>query len=286
VVILYSSHDTFKQQQKAATQFLQQVMRPGKDRAVVLNAGGQKLMQGQLAWESDPAKLAETIKNMDYKVGLPDAFSYRIQIDRAGMQRSDLQIQGGSNTSVFEIAWSLFVQEKRPMRRIVVTFRNPMNHAAGPAGTDQRFLDYVADRHAQIIQAAQTLRAMIFPIITDEPRQNVSGVVDISQGYVPMTQGEASQDQLRHADEETNRQVSQLVSQGRQNVEMLGIQTGGQAFMAPKRNYEDAMSAIANDIKAQYAVTFIPADVTGPRSIKVTAAGATVHAPTSYPHGN
>jgi len=283
VIILYSSRNTFKNQQKAAIDLVQQIMRPGKDEALILNAGGEKQMEGQINWESDPTKVTDKIKNMDYKVGLPDAFSYSIQIDRAGMNRDGLEIQGGSNNSVFEIAWQLMVQDKRPMRRVIVTFRNPMNHAPG---FNQRFSDYVAGHHDQIIGTAQALRAMIFTIITDEPSQNASGTIDIGQGYVPMTSGEASQDQLRHADETVNRRISQAVSSGRQNVERLALETGGKAYMSPKKNYADAVMGITNAIKAQYALTFQPADVTGPRAITVTAAGATVNAPKSYPHAN
>jgi VWFA-related protein len=283
VLILYSSRSTFKQQQKAAADLAQQVLRPGKDEALVMVAGSEKMMEGQLNWEADPVKVVEKIKALDYKVGLPDAFSYSIQIDKAGMNRNGLEIQGGSNNSVFEIAYQLMVQDKRPMRRVIVTFRNPMNHAPG---FNQRFADYVAGHHDQIIGTAQALRAMIFTIITDEPSKNSSGTVDIGQGYVPMTSGEASQDQLRHADESVNRQISQAVSSGRQNVERLALETGGKAFMAPKKNYEDAVAGITNAIKAQYALTFQQAEVTGPRAITVTAAGATVNAPKSYPHAN
>ena len=282
VLILYSSRNTFKNQQKAATELVQQLMRPGKDEAIVLNAGGDKRMEGTINWETDPTKVTEQIKAMDYKVGLPDAFSYSITIDKSGSNRLPIEIQGGSNNSVFEVAWQLMVQDKRPMRRVIVTFRNPMNHAPG---FEQRFANYVAAHHDQIIGTAQALRAMIFPIITDEPSQNVSGTVDIGEHVVPISGAEANAD-VRRWDEGANRQISLQISAGRQNVERMGLETGGVAFMSPKKNYSNAVTGITNAVKAQYALTFEPADVTGPRAIAVTAAGATVHAPKSYPHAN
>jgi VWFA-related protein len=285
VVILNSSRNTFKQQQAAAIDLLQKLMRPGKDEAVVLNAGGEKLMEGQVNWETDSVKLAAAIKSLDYKVGLPDAFSYSIQPDRAGMNRSGLEVQGGSNTSVFEIAWRLMVEDKRAMRRVVVTFRNPMNHSPGLG--NQRFYEYVSQRHDQIIATAQALRATIFTIVTDEPGSNASGNVDIGQGYVPMTSWEASQDQVRHYDEALNRNINTALSSGRQNVERMAIDTGGKASLAPKRNFSDAVEQIVNSVKAQYALTFVPAEgLTGARTLSVQATGANITAPKSYPHAN
>jgi VWFA-related protein len=282
IIVLNSSRNTFKQQQNAAIDLAQKVMRPGKDRVIVLNAGGEKTMTKPITWETDPAKVAESVKAMDYKVGVPDAFGYEIQRDNAGLSRSGLEIQGGANNSFFEIAWQLMVQDRSPMRRVLVTFRNPMNHAPG---MNQRFQEHVAGRHDQIIHTAQALRAMIFTIVTDEPQQNVSGSVDINQGYVPMS-GE-NQEQVRRYDENVNREISYAISHGRLNVERLARDTGGRAFMGPKKNFSDAVDGIANAVKAQYALTFIPAEgVVEPRTLAVQATGATISAPKSYPHSN
>ena len=282
IIVLNSSRNTFKQQQNAAIDLAQKVMRPGKDRVIVMNAGGEKMMTKPITWETDPAKVAEYVKAMDYKVGVPDAFGYEIQRDNAGMNRSGLEIQGGAMNSFFEIAWQLMVQDRSPMRRVLVTFRNPMNHAPG---MNQRFQEHVAGRHEQIIHTAQALRAMIFTIVTDEPQQNVSGNIDINQGYVPLSSGEASQDQLRHYDENVNRNISYAISHGRLNVERLARDTGGRAFMGPKKNYSDAVDGIANAVKAQYALTFIPAEgVVEPRTLSVQSASAIISAPKSYPH--
>ena len=59
---------------------------------------------------------------------------------------------------------------------------------------------------------------------------------------------------------------------GRSNVERLAAETGGATFWGTKKNYPDAVNAIANQLDGQYMVTFVPGDILGPvHSLKVTS---------------
>jgi hypothetical protein len=70
---------------------------------------------------------------------------------------------------------------------------------------------------------------------------------------------------------------------GKTNVQRIAAETGGATFWSTKKNYSDAVNAIANQIAGQYIVTFIPGDVGPVHSLKVsTNNGARVLAQTKY----
>jgi hypothetical protein len=62
---------------------------------------------------------------------------------------------------------------------------------------------------------------------------------------------------------------------GRVNVERIAVESGGATYWSTKKNYSDAISAIANQIAGQYIVTFVPRDIPGVvRPMKVTSTDA------------
>src|SRR5437764_7819294 len=71
-IILLGSMD-FSQQQNAAIE-IAKMLRPGKDRAFVMVAGGTKGAKAELPWLSDQTQLINQIKSLDKHVGYPDPF--------------------------------------------------------------------------------------------------------------------------------------------------------------------------------------------------------------------
>src|SRR4029077_19333982 len=75
-------------------------------------------------------------------------------------------------------------------------------------------------------------------------------------------------------------------SAGRDNVNRIADETGGRPYWTTKKNYTDAIAAIANELSARYVVIFVPVDSSAPgpvHPIKVQVSGAAhVSAPRAY----
>ena len=71
-IVLLASQKKFDQEQAAAIDLAQKLLRPGVDRAFVITAGGDKpWTNSQIAWLTDPSAVATTIHGLDKNQGLP-----------------------------------------------------------------------------------------------------------------------------------------------------------------------------------------------------------------------
>jgi hypothetical protein len=79
-IVLLASDTTFAQQQTAAIDLVQRVIRPNLDAAFIVTARGKKPWPSErLDWKSDPAEMAKNIQGLDRNAGLPDAFNFDMQ---------------------------------------------------------------------------------------------------------------------------------------------------------------------------------------------------------------
>jgi hypothetical protein len=279
VIMLLGRHSTFSQQKNAAIDLVQKALRPGTDQVLIMTANGTKQWTKPLQWESDPAKAVDFLKSLDGKEGLTDAFDFSMDTDMGNESRVTLRKSDMSDKSVFEIAWGMLMQDPKPARRVLVTFRNPVAHAGG-AGTRQ-IREYTDNRHAGIIAVAQAIRLPIYTIAVEDPE--LPGTSDIKANYSGNFGGSGSS--LRNYDESLSRAKHQAALAGRSSIQRLSDETGGLFSASTKKNFADAVDAIAAGIKSQYAVTFVPAEAgANPRvPVDVFSNGVKLSAPKSYP---
>lgn len=283
-IVLLTSKDKFDQEKAAAIELAQKVLRPGKDRAFVVTAAGNKPWPSpKLDWLTDSSAVADTIRGLDKNAGLPDMFNYVLNTDAAGTGRHSVQTYNKSNGfSFFDVVWAMMKTDPRPVRRAVVIFRLPMRHAPGAGEQSTRACE---ENHNTVITAAQVLGVSFFTVgIDDAITGTDTAGKNIQRTYMPLHNGNSVTS--RQYDQDTDRFNEIQFTAGRNNVIRIADETGGRAYWPAKKNYTDAVASIASELSARYVVSFVPPDKSTPspvHPIKVQVAGAAhVSAPRAY----
>jgi VWFA-related protein len=275
-IVLLASPATFSQQQAAATDLVQKVIRPKVDEAFVVTARGRKAWPSdRLDWKSDPAELSRTIQALDRNAGIPDAFNFNLKTDEVGSDedagRDTVQYFANGGVSAFDAAYAMMNSDPRPARRVLVIFREPWSHSPG---FGQRVNQAVEHQMQRVIALAQMTHVSMFVIGLDDPRFNGISDNNIGKSYISLHAGDdgGAGSANREFDRQMERDRIRAYDQGKTNVQRLASETGGETFWSTKKNYSDAVSAISNRILGQYLVTFTPADVPGPvHRLKITS---------------
>jgi len=290
-IVLLSSPASFSQQQAATIDLVQKAIRPNVDEAFVVTARGKKPWPSdRLDWKQDPAELAKIIRGLDRDAGLPDAFNFEMKTDETGGDenrgRSTLQTYAGSGVTVFDAVYSMMNSDPRPSRRVLVIFREPWSHSPG---FGIRANTAVEGQLMRVIGVAQEMHTTIFVVGLEDTRFN--GITDntIGKTYISLHAGEdgGAGTASRQYDRDMERERMHAYDNGKSNVQRMAAETGGATFWSTKKNYSDAVSAIANQIGGQYLVIFSPGDVPGPvHPLKITTSnGAHVLAQTAFFYG-
>jgi VWFA-related protein len=290
-IVLLSAPASFSQQQAAAESLVQKAIRPSIDEAFIVTARGKKPWPSdRLDWKQDPAELTKMIQGLDRDAGLPDAFNFEIKTDGADFdemaRRNTVQSFGAGGVNVFDAVYAMMNSDPRPSRRVLVIFREPWPHSPG---FGRRANGAVEGQLLRVIAQAQQLHIATFVIGLEDPKFN--GVTDntLGQTYISLHAGDdgGAGTATRSFDRAMDQARMRAYNAGRSNVERMAAETGGATFWGMKKNYSDAVSAIANQLDSQYMVTFVPGDISGPvHSLKVTSNnGAHVLAQKSFFYG-
>jgi hypothetical protein len=113
-----------------------------------------------------------------------------------------------------------------------------------------------------------------FVIGLEDPQFN--GITDNNMGkiYTSLHAGEdgGAGSAGRTYDQQMERERKRAYDAGKTNLERLAAETGGASYWSTRKNYSDAVSAIANQLAGQYIVTFVPRDVPGAvHPLKITS---------------
>ena len=257
----------FSQQQDAAIE-LAKILRPGKDRAFVMVAGGAKAVNAEMPWLSDQAALINQIKNLDKHSGYPDPFEYHVNRMAAGLERQVVQEYSSDTASFFDFAWKNFQTSSRFARRVLVVFRTPMGHGPGMAG---RSAETSALRQMHVVQGSQFFRSPIFVVGIEDLGTYMSGPKDIGQIYVPINGGSGDAADMRSKDRNMQRVVEQQYETGRINLNEIAAGSGGRAWWGSHKGYAEAIAGIKAELTVPYLVSFVstaPAEV---HNIKMSA---------------
>ncbi len=290
-VVLLAATGTFSQQQAAASELIKRVVRPKLDEAFVVTARGKKPWPSdRLDWKQDPADLVKMIEGLDRNAGLHDAFSFDIVTDETEFDenagRNSMQVYSGGGVNVFDAVYSMMNSDPRPARRVMVIFREPWAHSPG---FGQRINTVVESKLMQVIAVAQQMHIATFVIGLEDTRFN--GVSDntIGKTYISLHAGDdgGAGTASRAYDKEMEADKVRAYGAGKMNVQRLAAETGGATFWSAKKNYPDAVNAIANLIAGEYILTFTPSVSSSPtHTLKITAnTGAKVLAQPSFVYG-
>jgi len=283
-IVLLASKKKFDQEQAAAIDLAQKVLRPGKDKAFVITAGGEKPWPNEkIPWLTDTPAVADAVRALDKNAGLADLFNYQVTTETASLGRMSLQtIQTTGGGSVFDIIWAVMKTDPRPARRAVVIFRLGSAHAPGFGERSTRACE---ENHMRVIRVAQLLGVSMFTVGLEDPMPaGDPSRANIGQTYTSIHAGQTGDS--RAYDQGLARQMDFQYSAGRDNVNRIADETGGRPYWTTKKNYTDAVAAISNELSARYIVTFVPAATTAAapvHPIKVLVGGAAhVSAPRAY----
>lgn len=284
-IVLLASKDKFGQEQAAAVDMAQKVMRPGKDKAFVVTASGDKPWPNpNINWLPDASAVLETVHSLDKNAGLPDLFNFELATDAVGVQRHSIQTYNlGTGFSVFDVIWAMMKSDPRPARRAVLIFRLATAHSPGFGEKVTRFSE---ETHNRVIMAAQSMGISFFAVGIDD-RLSSSDLTRSKPGtdYMP-THGGGDDGNARRYDQDMARKMDLQYNAGRDNVNRIADETGGRSYWTTKKNYADAIAGITNELSARYMVSFAPAAASAAgtvHAIKVQVAGAAhVSAPRAY----
>ena len=275
-IVLIASAGSFSQQQAAAANLAQRVIRPNVDEAFVVTARGKKpWTSDRLEWMQDPVELAKMIQGLDRDAGLPDAFNFDLNTDRTEQAvkvgRQTVQSFGNRSGTVFDAVYAMMNSDPRPSRRVLVMFREPWPLSPG---FGNRANGTVEDELLRVIAGAQELYIATFVIGLEDPQFN--GITDnnIGQNYTSLHAGRdgGAGTASRNFDLRLQSARMRAYNAGKTNVERLAAETGGATYWSTKKNYPDAVNAIANQLDGQYIVTFVPGETPGPaHTLKVTS---------------
>lgn len=287
-VVLLAAPGTFSQQQAAAIELVQKVIRPKVDEAFVVTARGKKPWPGErLEWKQDPKELVKAIQDLDRSAGLADAFNFDLQTTETTLNggRASVQTFAGSGPSVFDAVYAMMNSDPRPARRVVVIFREAWPHSPG---FGQQLNTIVESKLTDVIGVAQELHIATFVIGLEDLKFN--GITDNNLGKIYVSLGAGAEGGggagARAYDERLERAKLRAYEAGKTNVQRLAAETGGEAFWSVKKNFPDAVNSIANMIAGQYIVTFTPNEAPSPvHTLKVTSSAARVSAQTTFFYG-
>ncbi len=259
-IVLLCSPRTFSQQQAAAIDLVNKVIRPGVDEAFVVSARGKKPWPGErLDWRKDPAELSNIIRNLDPQAGFPDAFDFEFDTTQGGFgSRSSLQTFAAGGVSVFDVVDSMMNSDPRPSRRVLFMFREAWAHSPG---FGERANMAVEAQMLKVIGAAQQMHISTFVVGLEDSQYNRITDTDLGTSYNPTHPGEGAAS--RSYDSHMREARIRAYEAGRTNVTRLATETGGAIFWSTKKNYSDAIAAMTNDLAGQYIVTFVPRNAPG-----------------------
>jgi len=263
--IVLLGHVDFSQQQAAAIELVK-ALRPGKDRAFVMVAGGGKAAKAELPWLSDQASLVNQIKSLDKHVGYPDPFEYNMKRNAAGLEREQTQEYSADVTSFFDFAWQTYTASPRFARRVLVVFRTPMGHAPGMSG---RAKEAAQLRQLHVVQGSQYFRTPIFVVGIEDIGTYMSGPKDMGQISVAVNGGSGDAAGMRSKDNMMQRVIEDEYEGGRTNLNEIATDSGGRAFWTKK--YTDAIAAIKSDLTVPYVVAFMASAPAEVHALKVSA---------------
>ena len=270
-IVLVASHASFSQQQAAAIELAQKVLRPNVDEAFVISARGKKpWSSSRLDWVHNPTDLEAAIRALDSNAGLPDPFNFSLNTDEVGLGRMTIQTMGGNGVSVFDIVDTMMNSDPRPSRRVVVMFREPWAHSPGYGNRANTAIEGQLQR---VIAAAQQTHVTTFCIGLEDPRFGRLHDTTIGKTYISQVAGGAG----GTADYDARVREAQIrgYDAGKTNIQRLASDTGGETYWSVKKNFSDAVNAIANELAGEYIVTFTPSDAPGPvHSLKITSGSA------------
>lgn len=280
-IVLLASKSDFAKQQAAAVELIQKLLRSGQDRAFVATAGGVKRpAQARIEWKNDRDALIKDINALEGSTGIPDAFNYELTTQTAATTqtfgRMMIETPQGDGGSVFDIVWGMMMADKRPARRVLVLFRSAWAHSPGVSKPTR---DYVDQKHAQIVQAAQQLHVAVFSFgIEEQVPGQFGGMTDIGAAGLGVN---GMGDMTREADRREALGRENLYNGGRANIERMTALTGGRAWWNSK--YSDDVSRIVDALSAQYLLMFVPAGGSpGVHELKVTSGKDKIAAPGAF----
>lgn len=283
-IMLLASKEKFSQEQAAIIDLVQRALRPGKDKAFVLTAAGEKPWPNpKLNWLTEPSAVADMVRGLDKNAGLPDLFSYVLATDNIGIDRLSIQsFNSGGGFSVFNVVWAMMKTDPAPARRVVVSFRLPSAHAPGWGERNSRACE---QNHNYVIETAESLGVSFYTIGLEDqiPGANIASN-DIQRNYQPLHNGNSVGS--RQYDADLDKYLTTQYVAGRNNIIRIADETGGRPYWTTKKNYTDAIAAIANELSGRYVVSFVPPDKSAAspvHPIKVQVSGAAhVSAPRAY----
>jgi VWFA-related protein len=284
-IVLLASKKNFDQEQAAAIDLALRVLRPGADRAFVIAAGGDKSWSNpNITWITDPSAVVASVHGLEKNKGLPDLFNFQLSTAAAGVGRKSIQTyNAGSGFSVYSVIWAMMKTDPRPVRRAVVIFRSAVAHSPGYGA---QVTHAIEDTHNNVILTAQSMGISFYTIgVDDQLSTSDTTRSRVDTTYMP-THGGGDDGGARKYDQELARSNDLQYSAGRQNVDRIANETGGRSYWTTKKNFQDAVGGIANDIESQYLVIFAKStSATAPpvHPIKVEVTGAAhVLAPRAY----